>query len=334
MKLIFYFWVICIMFPALLCAAKETTDLPAQNTRVELYIDRSGFNEGLLSNTLLSGYLGVALGAVIDGSFGSDRAYSGGILGSGIGFGTTFLLTKGGEMKTAPVVLGRNLALAGIADGFLVWGLLGGEDVSESSLGTLTGILGATGLLAGYKAANYMNVSAGQADFLGYCLTYGTIAGGLASSFAELSGETIAASALIGQGIGGIVSLSVRPKLQISRYRVFWMHIGTVIGMITGYGLGMFINPDADNAQSLGTLAGMLGGIFLSFHLSEGVEEWKQRIPINSAYNFGESQADIFLGLPSRPIRWRDRASFNNSREGDFNTSHSVYRIEIIHLRW
>ncbi|MBK6291830.1 MAG: hypothetical protein IPF59_08740 [Ignavibacteria bacterium] len=184
-------------------------------------IDQSGRSALLWGSTLWSlFYYGTAatfaLGLTDEGSSGATAAAVYLITG-GLGYLAPALATKNAPVTEGAVTLSLGGMFQGAIHGWLVAGLVGGDEVSERVGFGLSVLTGVSESIAGYVIGTNTNIQEGHASVINTTEFYGMATGGLL------------AFAIMGEGLEGDATIRLASGMALA---------GTVGGIFVGNALG------------------------------------------------------------------------------------------------
>lgn len=252
----------------------------------DVFLDRAGFPELVLQNSILGAVAGFTLGASITNDGNALRIQATTLLGVGAGVLGPILLLRRKPIHAAQAQLYNFGERWGITTGLLVPALWNARD-NRVYYGSIAGFF-ALGLGTGILLYPELELSPGQTSALGTGHTLGTIAGGLlllAFNVVPDNRLATAAPVLFFGNAGMLAAYLLRDRFNIDRRRVIFTDLGAYAGTALGLGTG-FLITGGDNIKNKpqlygGTmLLGLIGGAVLGYVLSDELDEYKYSVDI------------------------------------------------------
>ena len=244
-----------------------------------VYLDRAGFSELMIQNSVLGGFVGLSL---TQAAFGNNvRGASGLTLGIGAGVGLPLLLLRGRSISAAQAAYYNFGERWGLTNGLLLPLLWNGRD-SRTYAGSLTGMFG-VGLAAAVLTYPEVRLTPGQISALGSGQLFGAVTASLTMLLFDVvpaSGAGFAGPVLLVSNAGAAAAYLARDSFDIDRRRVIFGDLGGYLGLAVGIGAGFLITGGSDFVGKTQTyagcmLAGMLAGWAAGYSLSDGLDEFR-----------------------------------------------------------
>ncbi len=288
---------LCLAAPAPAAAAPlEPDELPP-----EVYVDRSGFAELVIQNTVLGPLVGLTVTQALFGADERVRGFSGFYLGLGAGVVLPIVLTHDEPLPAAQATYLNFGERFGLLNGLLVPYLWGSGYSRDHALGASVGFgLGLGGAIATWPA---LRLSPGEASALGTAQLFGLATGALLMLSFDVvphGGTSFAAPLLLFSNAGVAGVLLTRDLFAIDRRRVFVVDLGGLGGMLVGTGVGFLIAGGEDwrakgSIYGSAMLAGMLAGLGFGYVASSGLDEYEAGVPLGVA-------PTLLPGAPGAPL--------------------------------
>jgi hypothetical protein len=252
------------------------------------YKDRSGV--GLLAlNQSLNGYLFGYLFGLTVADLGSSelddeeglRVAGGALLGLGVGLGASLIATRGREVRSGDALLiGFGSMQLGMGHGLLIPFIAGADTPRAYGLSGMAGDL--LGLGGAILVTTQVKFTPGEAALFSYFHGHGFLMGLFIAAAgldpededdwrpAVAVGLAMGDAALAGSYLG-------RRSLEMDRRRVQWLELGSLIGGLSGLGLGWVIDPDATAPMLAGLSAGIPVGGLVAYLVTDDLDRYKRR---------------------------------------------------------
>jgi hypothetical protein len=267
-------------------AEPSTGPLDPRDVPESVFVDRAGFPELVIHNTLTGPIAGLALTqALFPGQ--RVRAFSGLPIGLGLGVLLPIVLT-GDEPVHASAAAFYNFGER--------WGLLTGPFVPalwssdhHRDYWAATALFFGLGLGATLWLEPHLQLDPGQVSLLGTGHLFGMIIGGLLMLTFDVVPEgraAFAAPVLLFGNAGLAFALLLREQFSIDRRRVLAVDLAGLVGMVGGAGVGFLITGGNDDwrqkpqVYGLSMLAGLGGGMALGYVLSASLDEYQGGIEL------------------------------------------------------
>ncbi len=258
----------------------EPDDLPPA-----VYLDRAGFSELVIQNSLLGGVVGFGVTQAVFGSKQPLRAFSGLPLGFGAGVLLPVLLTRGKPVHVAQAQLYNFGERWGLLMGALLPGVLGVDD-GRVVWGSSAGFFG-LGLAGALWAYPHLELSPGQVAALDSGHTFGALSAALLMLVFNVVPESRAAFSapvLFFANAGMAAAYLSRDLFRIDRRRVVLVDFGGYLGALVGIGGGFLVTGGASlrgKPQIYGAsmASGMVAGLVAAYLLSDDLDAFRQGVP-------------------------------------------------------
>jgi len=233
---------------------------------------------------------GAWLGIAVPGALGADgpEPYGAGLLlGAPLGFLGGRALARSRSLSEGQVRAITFGSLWGTWMGFGImevldwgerdeicydWGCEGGGDRDGSDVFKSFVVGGLAGTLTGSVLAR-KPISRGVATTANFGALWGTWFGVAGGILADLEGDPLLTSTLIGGNAGLLVSAMAAPGWNVSRNRARLVSIAGVIGGLVGAGLDLIIQPDGEKVAVGIPLAGSIVGLAVGAGLTSQMDQ-------------------------------------------------------------
>lgn len=294
----------------------EPHDVPS-----EVFLDRTGFPELMIQNSVLGAVGGFAFGQAL---FGADplRVQATTIMGVGAGVLAPIFLLRNKPIHATQAQLYNFGERWGITTGILVPALWNERD-DRVYYGAVAGFF-ALGLGASIFLYPELELTPGQTSALGTGHTLGAMSGGLLLLMFNVVPDNRTATAapvLFFANTGMLAAYVMRERFDVDRRRVIWTDLGGYAGIGLGLGAGFLITggDDVKNKPQLygaSMLVGLVGGSILGYVLSDDLDDYKRGVDIVQIN-------DVSLDAPSpqliAPTSWNAAPGFGlNVLQGRF----------------
>jgi hypothetical protein len=217
--------------------------------------------QGDIGLTVYGGLYGIWLGVAVPAGLDVDEAPTYGmaiIAGAPIGAWSAWRYARGAGISKGQA------GLVSLAGNFGTWqglGWAGVNDTGARDVMLIGAACGTAALLGAAVMAPRVDVSYGQTTLLHSATSWGAWYGVAAAQMAGSSGENVVASALVGSAAGLALSSAWCARNDISSDRARILSLGGILGLATGFGLDLIIQPEDDGAifalPAAASLAGM-----------------------------------------------------------------------------
>lgn len=249
----------------------ETPDVEARNRRIA----------SVVHGALYGGILGSTIGAFIGGDRPAAGAVPGGIaLGAGAGLVAPLVVRKL-DWEESQVRTAGSLSLwGGVVGGLFADAVTGAGDGSPSARGVLLGAsIGSTlGLVAGGAFADKRKLTRGDVALVDTLAGIGTV-GGLTMGMLmqPAQPEAYAVNSIIGAAGGVVAGIIAAPNTNTTPRRMLRVAGLSAAGGAVPFLLyaGIYDSSSKADERVVGLLstAGLLGGAYLGFRLTRGMDE-------------------------------------------------------------
>ena len=274
-----WFLLICVSLGV--SATALAKPLEPREVPTEIFLDRSGMPE-LVAQSMGTGLI---LGGLVTTNAFDDpvRQGSGFLLGPTLGASLPYLLNKNKPLHTSEALTYNFAQRFGLLNGFIVPFLWEEEDPSTFAGVMTVATLGSLG--ASIALYPKLELTPGQLSGLSTGLLVGGITGvlGLTGFSDDPTPTTGAATLLVTINAGALTAYLMRDYLDIDRSRVLMLDVGIGGGALLGAGLTWLLGGDdaSEELYSLMILAGVYGGLFTSYKLTEGFDAYKKSATAN-----------------------------------------------------
>jgi hypothetical protein len=259
-----------------LAAPLEPGELPG-----DVYLDRTGFPELMIQNSILGPFVG---GAITESIFDDDepvRAASGFYLGLGAGIALPIIATHRAPIGAAQAAYINFAERWALINGLIMPGLWNNRERDAAAI-TLSANLG-VGVVGAVLTWPRLELTPGQVSALGTAHLFGVVTSALVlwsfdvvpDSQASFAGPTLFVA---NAAVAGV--FLTRDVFDIDRRRVILMDLGGLGGLLTGTGVA-FLIAGGEDWRSKGSiygssmLGGMLAGMAFAYAMSSDLDEYR-----------------------------------------------------------
>lgn len=245
--------------------------------------------DGRVELTVWSTLFGLWLGVAVPGTFGADdpEPYGLGLL---VGGPTGFLASR---FYTGRVQVGTGDARAITWGG--VWGTWQGygwrevlgigsrthracpdcpefeETPSEAVFASMM-LGGLAGVTTGAILARTRDITAGTGTMVSFGSLWGTWFAVAAGIFADLEGDDLLTTALLGGNAGLVTTALLAPRWEMSRERARLINVAGVAGLVGGLGIDLLLRPDDEKVAIAIPLITSIGGLAAGTYGTRGYD--------------------------------------------------------------
>ncbi len=261
----------------------EPRDVPP-----EVFLDRSGFPELVIHNSLVGPIAGLAVTqALFPGDDQQLRAISGLPLGLAAGILVPIGVTWGKPVNSSAVALVNFGERWGLLNGLFVPALWGSNE--QQQYWASTAVLFGVGLGSALVLEPRLELTPGQVSAMGTGQIFGMVAGGLLLMSFDVVPEgraAFAAPILLFGNAGAAFAFLGRDSFDIDRRRIILMDLGGVLGLVTGASVGFLVTGGADSWRQkpqiygISMLSGLVLGMGAAYFFTSSSDDYKQGVDL------------------------------------------------------